>query len=95
MSSGLKLRLGPEILLVDLLFWHCCCLVTKSCLTLVAQWTVAHQASLSVGFPRQEYWSRQPLPSPGDLPNPGTEPASSAWQVDALPLSHLGNPLTL
>ena len=33
-------------------------------------WTVAHQAPLSMGFSRQEYWSRVPLPSPGDLPNP-------------------------
>ena len=39
--------------------------------------TVAHQASLSMGFSRQEYWSGLPLPSPGDLPNdPGIEPAS-------------------
>ena len=33
-------------------------------------WTVAHQASLSMGFSRQEYWNGVPLPSPGDLPNP-------------------------
>ena len=39
-------------------------------------WTVAHQAPLSVGFSRQEYWSGQPLPSPGDLPNPWIEPTS-------------------
>ena len=38
--------------------------------------TVAHQASLSVGFPRQEYWSGLPFPSPGDLPDPGMEPTS-------------------
>ena len=44
----------------------------------VAPWTVAHQAPLSMGFPRQEYWSGLPLPSPGDLPNPGTEPESPA-----------------
>ena len=41
-------------------------------------WTVAHQAPLSMGFPRQEYWSRLPLPSPGDLPDPGIEPTSPA-----------------
>ena len=41
-------------------------------------------------FPRQEYWSGLPLPSPGDLPDPGIEPMSPAWQVDSLPLSHLG-----
>ena len=39
-------------------------------------WTVAHQAPLSTGFSRQEYWSRLPCPPPGDLPNPGTESPS-------------------
>ena len=39
-------------------------------------WTVARQASLSMGFSRQEYWSGLPCPLPGDLPNPETEPAS-------------------
>ena len=37
-------------------------------------WTVACQAPPSMGFPRQEYWSRLPFPTPGDLPNPGIEP---------------------
>ena len=37
-------------------------------------WTVAHQVSLSVGFPRQEHWSGLPFPSPGDLLDPGMEP---------------------
>ena len=46
--------------------------------TLVTPWTVAHQAPLSMGFPRQEYWSRVPLPSPGDLSDPGIEPKSPA-----------------
>ena len=41
-------------------------------------WTVAHQASLSMGFPRQEYWSGLPCPSPWDLPDPGIEPTSPA-----------------
>ena len=41
-------------------------------------WTVAHQASLSVGFPRQEYWSGLPVPSPGDLPDSGIKPGSPA-----------------
>ena len=48
-------------------------------------WTVAHQAPLSMGFSRQEYWSGLPFPSPGDLPDPGTKPGSSASQADALP----------
>ena len=39
-------------------------------------WTVAIQAPLSMGFPRQEYWSGLPLPSPGDLLYPGIEPMS-------------------
>ena len=38
--------------------------------------TVAHQASLSMGFPRQKYWSGLPCPTPGDLPNAGVEPTS-------------------
>ena len=41
-------------------------------------WTVAHQAPLTVGFPRQEYWSGLPFPSLGDLPDPGIEPSSPA-----------------
>ena len=47
-------------------------------------WTVAHQAPLSMGFPRQEYWSGLPFPSPGDLPNPGIELGSPALQADSL-----------
>ena len=39
-------------------------------------WTITHQALLSMGFPRQEYWSVLTFPSPGDLPNPGIKPAS-------------------
>jgi len=39
-------------------------------------WTVAYQASLSMGFSRQEYWSGLPFPPPGDLPNPGIKPMS-------------------
>ena len=44
-----------------------------------------------MGFPRQEYWSGLPFPSSEDLPNPGIEPMSPAWQADSLPLNHLGN----
>ena len=46
---------------------------------------VAYQASLSMGFSRQEYWSGLPFPSPGDLPNRGIEPESPALQTDTLP----------
>ena len=47
----------------------------------VTLWTVAHQAPLSMGFPRQEYWSGWPFPPPGDLPNPGVEPTSPVSPV--------------
>ena len=47
-------------------------------------WTVAHNAPLSMGFSRQEHWSGLPLPSPGDLPNPGIEPGSPTLQADSL-----------
>ena len=50
-------------------------------------WTVAHQTALSMGFSRQEYW---PFPSPGDLPNPGIEPGSPAFQADSLPFEPPG-----
>ena len=60
-------------------------LVAMSYLTLATPWTVACQALLSMGFSRQKYWSRLPFPSPGDLPDPGIEPRSSALHADSLP----------
>jgi len=53
-------------------------------------WTVACQAPLSMGFSRYEYWSRLLCPPPGDLPDPGTEPASLSlhWQAGCLPLGY-------
>ena len=56
--------------------------------------TVACQAPLSMEFPRQEYWSGLPFPTPGDLPDPGIEPeslSSPTFQADSLPLGHLGS----
>ena len=53
---------------------------------------VARQASLSMGFFRQECWNGLPFPPPGDLPDPGIEPVSPALQADSLPLSHRGDP---
>ena len=47
----------------------------------VIPWTVAHQDPLSMELSRQEYWSGQPFPSPGDLPNPGIEPGSPIQQA--------------
>ena len=55
-------------------------------------WRVAHEAPLSMGFPRQEYWSGLPFPSLGDLPNPRTGPGSSALQANSLWLTHWGHP---
>ena len=54
--------------------------------------TAARQASLSMEFFRQEYWSGLPFPPPGDLTNPGIQPGFTTWQADSLPLSHLGIP---
>ena len=59
----------------------------------VIPWTIACQASLSMGFPRQAYWGELPFPSPGDLPKSGIELKSPALAADFLPLSHLGSPL--
>ena len=64
--------------------------VTQSCLTLCDPMDYSPPAPPSNGFSRKEYWSGLPFPSPGDLPDPGIEPRSSALQADAL----LSEPLT-
>ena len=57
-----------------------------SCIWLSATpWAIDYQASSSMGFSRQEYWSGLPFPSPGDLPDPGIEPRSPTLQADGLP----------
>ena len=53
-------------------------------------WTGAHQALLSMGYPRQGYWNGLPFPSPGHL---GSNPYLLHWQADSLPLSHPGSPI--
>ena len=55
-------------------------------------WTLAYQAALAMGLSRQEYWRGLLFPSPGDLPEPMIEPTSLAWQMDCLPISHMGCP---
>ena len=55
--------------------------------------TVANQASMSMGFPKQEYWSGLPFPSPGDLTDPGIEPTTPALAGEFFLLSHQGNAL--
>ena len=62
----------------------CCCLVAKSCWILETPWTASHQAPLSMGFPRQDYWSGFPFPPPGDPPRPGIEPMSPALAKQVL-----------
>ena len=73
----------------------CVCLVAQLCLTLLTPWTLAHQASLSIGFSRQEYWSELPFPSPGDLPDPGIERGSPTLQADSLLPEPPGKPYIL
>ena len=71
-------------------------MLTKSCRTLATPWTEAHQAPLSMGFPRQEYWNGLPFASPEDLPDPGIEPVfpvSSALQADSSPAESSGKSL--
>ena len=61
--------------------WSVSCSVVSPCDPM----DCSPQAPLSVGFPRQEYWSGLPFPSPGDLPDPGIEPGSPVMQADSLP----------
>ena len=58
-------------------------------------WTVAYQASPSMGFSRQEYWSGLPFPFPGDLPDPEIEPGSSALEAGTLTSEPPGKPMLL
>ena len=57
---------------------HSVCVCSVMSDSFVTPWTVADQAPLSMRFSRQEYWSELPFPPPGDLPDPGIEPESSA-----------------
>ena len=70
------------------------CMVMKSLSRVrlfATPWTVAFQALQSMGFSRQEYWSGLPFPSPGDLPNPGSEPRSPHCRKMLLPSEPPGN----
>ena len=76
-------------------FTHCLLLLFSLLVTsssFVTPWTVAHQAPMSMGFSRQEYWSGLPFPAPGDLFNSGIKCTRTALQVDSFPLSHQGRP---
>ena len=70
-------------------------LLLSHVLLFLTSWTVAHQAPLSMGFSRQEYWDGLPFPSPGDLPNPKIKPASPrslALQANSLQTKPPGKP---
>ena len=58
----------------------------------VTPWTVAHEAPPSMEFSSEEYWSGLLFPSPGDLPDPETEPGSPTLQAEALPSEPPRNP---
>ena len=80
-SSNLTLRFSKHWVSTARQVLQCSVLLVQllSCVRLFATLqTVAHQAPLSMGFPRQENWSVLPLPSPGDSPDPGIDPTSPA-----------------
>ena len=72
----------------------CVCVSHSVVSEFATPWTVAHQAPLSKGFSRQEYWSGLPFPSPRDLPDPGIEPTFPALQAILYCLSLQGSPLS-
>ena len=61
----------------------------------VIPWSVTHQAPLSLGFPRQEYWSGLPFPSPGGLPHPGIKPVSPALAGGFFTAELSGKPINI
>ena len=73
----------------------CVCQSLSHAQLFATPWTLALQAPLSMGFPREEYWSGLPFPSSGDLPDPGikpTSPVTPALQVDSLVTEPSGKP---
>ena len=72
---------------------HACCRFNH---VFVTPWTIAHQAPLSMGFSREEYWSGVPCPPPRDLPDPGMEEGPWLllhWQAGCLPPAQMGKPI--
>ena len=82
LSKAEKKKKGNLSFLPRIAFVLSCSVVSYS---FVIPRTVIHQAPLSMGFCRPEYWSGLPFPPPGDLPDPGIKPRSLALQVDSLP----------
>ena len=88
-SNALETNPNP----VWLFCLHAVCLVMSDSWS--PPWTVACQVPLSIGLPRQEYWSGVPFPPPGGLPVPGIKSvshASPAFQADSFPVGHRGSP---
>ena len=76
---------ATECFLIGYLFYHCVVWRSKSLSSVwlfATPWTIVCQASLSLGFPRQESWRGQFFPSPGNIPHPGIEPGSPPLQED-------------
>ena len=75
--------------------WVCVCVCVSHSVVFnsAATWTVAHQAPLSMGFSKQEYWSGLPFPPPGDLPNPGIKPRFSVLHTNSLLSEPPGKPV--
>ena len=76
--------LGDLVLIVSHSLNHVCAQSSSCVQQFATPWTIADQAPLSRGLPRQEYCSELPFPSPGNLPHPGIKPMSPALQVDSL-----------
>ena len=82
--------------------WLACVHIRRACVRMLSgfscvwlfstPWTLAHQAPLSMGFSRRQYWSGLPCPSPRDLPDSGAEPMSPALQVDSSSANPCGKP---
>ena len=85
-QTGCRVLMNSALL--QFLYNPNCCLVTKSHRALCDSMDCSPPGS---SFPRQEYLSGLPFPSPGDLPYPGIVPESPAWQTDTLPLTHPGS----
>ena len=79
-TSCSLLLLTPLLYALAQTLYMCVCILSHSSRVqlFATAWTVVHQAPLSMGFSRQEYWSGLPFPSPGDPPNPGIKPVSPA-----------------
>ena len=87
-SDTLKLEYNSLIHLVVSVSYHVICLFSRVWLCD----PMIHQAPLSMGFSRQEYWSGLPVPSPGTLPDPEIKPGSPTFQADSLPSEPPGKP---